>query len=202
MWVGVDPGGKHAFGLAVLGHDGRFSTHCLSCADEAIEHLDEKPAGIGIDAPMWWSSGKSGDRRADQWIRKRYRIGSGTVQAANSLRGAALVQGALFAERARKIFPAVPITEAHPKAVLRALGLGWSEFCSRFSIEGTAEDEHRLDAVVSAVAAREGFEGRWPLDLARDRQECEQDPAAYWLAPMRYFWPEIDPVGRQPDKHG
>jgi hypothetical protein len=121
MWIGVDPGGKDAFGLAILKDDGRFSTYCLSCADEAIRYIRERPAGIGIDAPMWWSSGPSGDRLADQWIRKRHKIHAGTVQAANSLRGAALVQGVLFAERARQLFPAVPITESHPKAVQRAL---------------------------------------------------------------------------------
>jgi hypothetical protein len=93
--------------------------------------------------PMWWPSGPSGDRRADQWIRKQYQIGSRTVQTTNSLRGACLVQGALFAERARQLFPAVPITEAHPKAVLQALGHTWSEFCSAFSIKGIAENEHR-----------------------------------------------------------
>jgi len=178
MWIGVDPGGKDAFGLAILNDDGRFSTHCFSCADEAIKHLGERPAGIGIDAPMWWSSGPSGDRRADQWIRKQYQIRSGTVQTTNSLRGACLVQGALFAERARQLFPAVPITEAHPKAVLRALGHTWSEFsefCSAFSINGIAENEHRQEAFVSAVAAREGFEGRWPIDLGKKRHECEQD---------------------------
>jgi predicted nuclease with RNAse H fold len=190
MWIGVDPGGIEKFGFAMLFSDGTFLSRCLSCADDAIKHLDERPAGIGIDAPMWWSSGRSGDRRADQWIRTRYKIGSGTVQAANSLRGAALVQGALFAERARQLFPAIPITEAHPKAVLRALGLGWSEFCSRFSIEGVAENEHARDAVISAVAAREGTEGRWIVDLAIDRHQCEQDPEAYWLAPMHYYWPK------------
>jgi predicted nuclease with RNAse H fold len=191
MWIGVDPGGKDAFGLAILNDDGQFSTHCFSCADEAIKHLSERPTGIGIDAPMWWSSGLSGDRLADEWIRKQYpQIGYGTIQAANSLRGACLVQGALFAERARQLFPAVPITEAHPKAVLRALGYTWSEFCSAFAVKGIAEnDEHRQDALVSAVAAREGFEGRWPIDLGKKRYECEQDPSAYWLAPMDYFWP-------------
>ena len=195
MWIGVDPGGKDAFGLAILNDDGRFSTHCFSCADKAIKaikHLGERPTGIGIDAPMWWSSGPSGDRRADRWIRKQYQIGSGTIQTANSLRGACLVQGALFAERARQLFPAVPITEAHPKAVLLALGYAWPEFCSAFSIKGIEENKHRQDALVSAVAAREGFEGRWPIDLGKKRDECEQDPYRYWLAPMHYFWPKAE----------
>jgi len=192
MWIGVDPGGKQAFGLAILNDDGRFSTHCFSCADQAIKHLGERPTGIGIDAPMWWSSGPSGDRRADQWIRNHYQIGAGTVQTTNSLRGACLVQGALFAERARQLFPAVPITETHPKAVLQAFSRSWLEFYSAFSINGIAEDKHRQDALMSAVAAREGFEGRWTIDLSKNRHEYEQDPSAYWLAPMHYFWPNAD----------
>lgn len=196
MWVGVDPGGKNAFGLAILNADGRFLTYCVSCADQAIRLLEHRPAGIGIDAPVWWSSGPSGDRRAGKWIRQQYKkegIRSGTVQASNSLRGAAIVQGALFAERARQLFAGIPITEANPKAVLVALGLKWSEFCSKFSIDGVAEDEHRRDAVVSAVAAREGFERRWPIDLSEGRDVCEQDPSTYWLAPTHYYWPRLAP---------
>lgn len=97
---------------------------------------------------MWWSSGPSGDRRADRWIREQYRIHAGTVQTTNSLRGACLIQAALFAERARQLFPSVPITEAHPKAVLLALGYRtWSEFCSAFSVNGTAKNKHEEDAV-------------------------------------------------------
>jgi hypothetical protein len=63
---------------------------------------------------------------------------------------------------------------------------------SVFSIKGIAEDQHRQHAVVCAVAAREGFEGRWPIDFGKRRDECEQDPYVYWLAPMDYFWPEAD----------
>lgn len=189
MWIGVDTGGKVAFGFAILDDDGHFSADCFSCASEAIKHLSERPTGIGIDAPMWWSSGPSGDRRADKWIRKQYQIRAGTVQSINSLRGACVVQAALFAERARQLFPSVPITEAHPKAVLLAFGYPtWSEFCSALGVNGTAKNKHEQDAVVSAVAAREGFQGRWPIDLGEKRYECEQDPSAYWLAPMHYFW--------------
>jgi predicted nuclease with RNAse H fold len=192
MWIGVDPGGKDAFGFAILDEDGRFSTHCFSCADEAIKQLGERPTGIGIDAPMWWSSGPSGDRLADQWIRRNHQIGGGTVQAMNSLRGACLIQGILFAERVRQLFPTVPITETHPTAYLQAFGHTWPEFCTSFSVNGTAENMHRQHALMSAVAAREGFEGRWTIDLSEDRYEYEQAPSLYWLAPMHYFWPKSD----------
>ena len=43
------------------------------------------------------------------------------------------------------------------------------EVCSAFSIKGIEENKHRQDALVSAVAAREGFEGRWSTDLGKKR---------------------------------
>jgi hypothetical protein len=71
-----------------------------------------------IDCPLWWSSARSSDRLADKWLRAQG-VPSGTVQTANSLRGAALVQGMMFAFRARERYIGVPITEAHPKPLLR-----------------------------------------------------------------------------------
>jgi predicted nuclease with RNAse H fold len=153
------------------------------------------PDGVGVDAPLWWSSKGSSDREADRWIRKTYRIASGTVQAANSLKGAALVQGAMFVQRLREKFPGVRVTETHPKAVAIALG-GWNGThvanlvgdCSRLS-------EHERDACLAALLAREGFSGRFERDLSLVRSPGEQDPNSYWLAPVHYFWPLI------PNKH-
>jgi predicted nuclease with RNAse H fold len=64
-WVGVDPGGKGHFGVAIIiGKE--VQTFCVDHADEAIEVIfkagSEPPFGIGVDAPLWWSSGKSSDR--------------------------------------------------------------------------------------------------------------------------------------------
>ena len=66
-------------------------------------------------------------------------------------------------------------------------GLG---FTVRFNIPTNWHNENERDACVGAVYAREGFEGRWPTDLAVHRQPSEQDPKNYWLAPMRYFGPQ------------
>jgi predicted nuclease with RNAse H fold len=194
VWIGADPGGKGSFGLAILNPDGSTRLWCVNCADEAIKeiggHLSTHPKGIGVDAPLWWSSGLSGDRLADQWLRKTYRLSGGEVQAANSLRGAALVQGLMFIQRIRDLFPGVPVTETHPKAVLRALDLNEKSFSQNFSISFGDCHEHERDAVISAAAAREGFSGRWKRDLALKRHPSEQNPQRYWLAPIHYFWPE------------
>lgn len=195
VWVGADPGGKGNFGIAILADGSDPECSCVDCADEAIAfvrgHLDRSPTGVGVDAPLWWSSGQSGDRLADQWLRKRYRLSGGEVQAANSLRGAALTQAAMFVQRVRESFPAVPVTESHPKALLKATAENrWEVFAARFCVNAIPANEHARDAIVAAVAAREGFEGRWTHDLGATRLAGEQNPLSYWLAPVHYYWPE------------
>jgi predicted nuclease with RNAse H fold len=195
LWVGADPGGKGNFGIAILTEGDQPQTSSVDCADEAVafvrKHLDRTPAGVGVDAPLWWSSGISGDRHADRWLRRQYGLAGGEVQAANSLRGAALTQGAMFIQRMRETYPAVPVTETHPKALLKALTQGdWKAFAGRFGLKTAISNDHERDALIAAVSAREGFQGRWPHDLSIRRLPAEQDPRSYWLAPVHYFWPE------------
>lgn len=195
IWIGADPGGQNNFGLAILESNGSACTFCVNCADEAIDvvktHVKVQPDGVGVDAPLWWSSGRSSDRQADQWIRSKYGLTGGNVQTANSLRGAALVQGMMFIHRVRQLYPHIGVTETHPKAVLVALKTDrWDAFSIRFSVYVSIRSEHERDAIISAVAAREGFEGRWKSDLSINRGVSEQDPSDYWLAPIHYFWPD------------
>ena len=193
FWVGADPGGKNNFGLAFL-DAARKSLDCatVSSVNDAVEQIVRKgvPLGLGIDAPMWWSSREGAGRKADDRIRTRYRILSGTVQSANSLKGAALVGGMMLALQIREKFPDTRITETHPKALLHALNLDDIGFADRFKTPIGWCNDHERDATIGAVCAREGFEGRWTFDLARQRYTSELDPACYWLAPMHYFWPE------------
>jgi predicted nuclease with RNAse H fold len=197
VWIGADPGGNGNFGLAILGFDGSVNTYYVDCTDEAIrivvQRVNSTPAGVGVDAPLWWSSARSSDRQADQWLRTKYGLPGGQVQAANSLRGAALVQGAMFVQRMREHFPNVGVTETHPKAVWKALKMKSGSACLKhYAVRVKLRDdqEHESDALISAVAAREGFEGRWLNDLGRIRYPSEQDPSTFWLAPIHYFWPE------------
>lgn len=197
VWIGADPGGEGNFGLAIWEEGAPPETRCVDCAEEAVQVVaarlnGKSPSGAGIDAPLWWSSGRSGIREADLWIRRTYKLHPREVQAVNSLRGAALVQAMMFIERLREVTgEETPVTEVHPKALLKISTQGdWAAFATRYGVEYVSEIEHERDAVIGAVAAREGFGGRWRRDLSIVRLAEEQDPRAYWLAPVHYFWPD------------
>ncbi len=89
----------------------------------------------------------------------------------------------------------VLITEAHPKALLRFLGLSsnlnkWGEIQECFKLKCSAPlSEHERDAVLAAVAAREGMTGVWSRDLSVNRWESELDPKRMWFGEVSYFWP-------------
>lgn len=196
-WIGADPGGENNFGVAILKTHGSAHVCCVDYVDMAIEvireHVPVLPAGVGVDSPLWWSSGRAGLRAADQYIRDEYGIPSKNVQATNSMWGSVLVQGMMFVARIRELFPQVNVTETHPKAVLKALHQDdWKRFFDELPVDLTLGmlPEHKRDAVISAIAAREGFENRWPIDLANNRSPSEQDPFHHWLAPIHYFWPK------------
>ena len=96
----------------------------------------------------------------------------------------------------RRKFPAVRISESHPKALLYGLGLRKKPddeaVSESLGIRAGWEGEHQRDAAVAAFSAREGFCGRW-ADLALLPQDSEmdpKDPQSCSLAPIFYFWPK------------
>ena len=190
FWVGADPGGRGHFGLALLdGVSDRQTLMTVSSVDEAVKKIAEagKPQGMGIDAPLWWSTRKGGGRKVDRCLRRNYEIASGTVQSANSLRGSVLAGGVMLVSRVRERFPDTPVTESHPKALLKA---GFKGLLT--SIDHAANNEHERDALLAAICARQGFDKRWNRDLAEDRWCEEQNPLSRcsWLGPVHYYWPE------------
>lgn len=197
VWIGADPGGKSNFGIAILRSNGEAYTCCVDCADEAVETVrnevgNTRPSGVGIDAPLWWSSGPSGGRQVDGWLRSMYGLSGGQVQPPNALRGAALVQGVMLVQRIREQFPGLPVTETHPKALLVALEMEEEDaFFQHFHVRPETDgiSEHERDALISAVAARQGLKRCWKEDLSKYRFCTEQDPSDYWLHPVHYFWP-------------
>jgi predicted nuclease with RNAse H fold len=194
LWYGTDPGGANRFGVAALGEDGTYKAWCGSSVDEVLTTITA-PIAVGIDCPLWWSSGTGGGRRVDRWLRHTYGIHAGTVQSVNSLRGSVLVQGMMLAIRLRERMHDVQISETHPKALLQALGLSrasWEEMAAYFALNGPdPANEHQRDAVISAVVAREGATRRWTRDLSVEvkRDASEIDPKGLWFGPVAYWWP-------------
>ena len=160
LLLGFDPGGVKSFGWATLhiGETGTLvslKTGVVSTAPEAVREAGQNaptaPAGVGIDAPLFWV--QQGDRRADSHIRKRVVAAggqSGTVSSVNSLRGACLVQGVLTARLVAASWPTAIVTEAHPKALLRL-----HAEAERFVAAHVSSDhkEHARDAALAAFAA-------------------------------------------------
>jgi hypothetical protein len=197
-WLGCDPGGDKNFGVAKLFQNGEYECRTLSSVEEVLKYVAFAPLGVGVDCPLWWSTGKGGGRKADKWIRQNYGFSGGEVQSINSLRGAVLVQGVLLAMELRKRFPNVMITECHPKPLLKIFGvMGVETFLQiqqlnlAFELAGTCNNQHERDAVVSAVAAREGQLQRWKLDLSLTRYDTELDPKLMWFGPVNYWWPDF-----------
>ena len=196
-WIGADPGGKNKFGVAALSSDGDVESERFSCAREAVAwvvNMNVSLLGVGIDAPLWWSSGISGARHADQWLRDQYPQARNSVMLINSIFGGVLIQGFLFATELRQRFPNVPVTEAHPKLTLHARGTDFEDLARELGLDVDSKivneaNDDRRDAVIAALAAREGFSGNWTHNLAGLAPLCgEQHASDRALRPVHYWW--------------
>lgn len=206
IWIGCDPGGKAAFGIAGIARGLVLFRKLCNFVDDAVRSVDAELArnpemhiaGIGIDAPLWWSSGEAGWRMADRRIQRKYGLGSGRVQSVSSLRGAAIAQGPLFALHMRRKFPNSWITETHPKVQFtEAMNKRKRNEILHSIIDQNAVNdvnEHERDAILSAIAAYMGQQGRWSCDLVRQRYTCEVFPFGIELADVHYAWPEDIPT--------
>ena len=174
LMLGFDPGGVGNFGWSVCRVDGNdlqwpLATGVADDAEDALQKVKKvvgpsDPPGhpqvlaAGIDAPLFW--GKKGNRTIDGIVRhalKRtvFPTPGGTVQQVNSLRGACLVQGLLLARYLRDWKPGLPITEAHPKALLHLLCHSGRPDMANLArlIQGPQRSEHERDATLSAIGA-------------------------------------------------
>ena len=207
FFVGFDPGGKNAFGWAVLQLVGtelrNVASGTCSGADEAVQESAAHcpvggPAVVSIDAPLFWVD--DGDRQAD--IRVRDQVVSnggkaGTVNHVNSLRGACLVQGVQVARFAREKWPKTKLNEAHPKALLCAYPAA-EEFLRRAS-KGLRKkaSAHEKDAVLAAYAGHAlAVKLRGWHDLVRVEERLQKifSPAR---APVRYWFPKPSGISKR-----
>ena len=158
-FVGFDPGGKNAFGWAVLkALDGSLRYLNSGTCSDARSAFDSVtlpggaiPSAVGVDSPLYWEAGE--ERQADKDIREALKKAgkpTSTVIHVNSLRGACLVQGALVANLAAEAWLDTRITEAHPKALVH-LWPATNAFITL--LPSHVKNEHEIDAAVAAYSA-------------------------------------------------
>jgi hypothetical protein len=175
--LGFDPGGCRAFGWCIVEDSDELPLPVVAAGvgQDARDAFDQVVAQLspetnvraaGIDSPLFWTAS---DRRADQILRRDIAAcgapsPGGTVQAVNSLRGACLVQGVLLGGLLRERWPALSISEAHPKAYLWLTGIanenrhprsiGLAPLASLFAHPPDTEfDEHIRDSAIAALSA-------------------------------------------------
>ena len=125
--VGYDLGGNSSHGVAIFSFDQgnlkRTSIHTYRTANEVIEVISmiDDVILIGIDTLTCWSTGKSGWRPADRWLKKRYTEISNSIASANSLFGSMGLNGMSVLISLRELMPDLYISETHPKVLYYAL---------------------------------------------------------------------------------
>lgn len=205
--LGYDPGGNSAHGVAALylldGIPERVEVQTLSNASKVIAFFEERKADtvcIGIDTLTCWSTGPSGWRPADRFLRRTYPKIQNSVASANSLRGSMAINGAAVLLHCKEHLPELLVTEAHPKVLYwhltgRPYRYGHEKsqmdsFLSEFlKLKVETESEHEWDALICAAAAFKGRAGEWTLDLHSEKPQ----PDELLIKPVgesRFFWPQ------------
>lgn len=196
FFIGLDPGGKRNFGWCVVADTPDLPRSAVASglannAEEAVSAaIAAIPAGgnilcAGIDSPLFWPV--SGPRDADLAVRASIRDAgathaAGTVQDVNSLRGACLVQGVMGALKLRELYPALPITEAHPKALQWLLP----------KVEGfSSTSDHERDAFLAAIAAWATAHKRSDWHDLLLTEGASYSPISQ---PLHYFFPTLSAV--------
>lgn len=207
IFIGYDPGGNDKHGVAVLDvEDGRpvhAESALVETAEKAIRWFSnrvEQPAAIGVDTLTCWSTGPSGWRPADRWLKERYPDVQGSVASSNSLYGSMSINGMATLVALREAIPKLLVTETHPKVLHWHMVQRPYDFTSnqqgmleslaaRLGFQFTCASDHEWDAVLSALAAVRGASGQWTRDL----HQLPTMPDERLISPCgetKYFWPE------------
>ena len=205
--VGYDPGGNDDHGLATAevqdGRIDRVTTKTLANVEEVLASIPKvQPLGLGIDTLTCWSTGRSGWRPADRWLRDEYPVVRNSVQAPNSLSGAMIVSGMAVLLAVRRAFPGIFVTETHPKVLYYALceekhdfnGPNRSVMNSRLSgllddVDVEPRDDHQWDAAISILPVVRWLDESWQNNL----HDPWTDPDERLVQPCggtAYVWPE------------
>ena len=204
--LGYDPGGDGKHGVAFVTCEKGAVTGCklttLRTAEQVIAAAAEYTdlIAVGIDTLTCWSTGPSGWRPADRWLKKRYKQITHSIASANSLFGSMGLNGMAVLLALRANNPALVVSETHPKVLHYSLqGTKYDygnnrpemdKFLSQVISQsiGTSND-HEWDAALSVYAVMQGMAGRWSNDLhaiapGQDEQIIKPCGTTF------YWWPD------------
>lgn len=205
-FVGYDPGGNGAHGLAALevaaGRPVAVRVETLPDVEAVLRRIEavDGLVGIGVDTLTCWSTGPSGWRPADRWLRARYPEVQRSVASPNTLYGSMSLSGMAVLVALRQSCPDLLVTETHPKVLRWAVwgrryrytdeapGMDDDLSASIGVLVRTAND-HEWDAAVSAHAAVCAHAGTWPYDL-HQTPTAEGERLVSLCGPTRYAWPD------------
>lgn len=203
--MGYDPGGNSHHGVSFLTYrQGRViasSINTYQTAEEVIESTSQfdELLGVGIDTLTCWSTGHSGWRPADRWLKQRYTSIKNSIASPNSLYGSMGLNGMAVLLSLRKAQLKLPICETHPKVLYFELAKekydysynhqAMDEFLSNLlQTNIVTENDHEWDSVVSVFAVAQGIEGNWTNDL-HSLQKVETERLIEPCGKTQYWWP-------------
>ncbi len=203
--VGYDPGGNGKHGVAALivnnGQPVQLSFTTVRNAQAALDWfaIGEIPLAAGIDTLTVLSTGDSGWRPADRWLRGKYPQVQNSIVNPNYLQGAMSLNGLAVIVSLRALSKGILITETHPKVLYYCLsGIQHNYQIKQVAMNGhltqwiglttNTTNDHEWDAALSCFAALEGLSSRWTTDLHQIPTVASEHLVQIG-GPSHYFWP-------------
>lgn len=203
--LGYDPGGNGAHGVALaIVKDNQIvdlQVQTFSTAEDVIQfaYLNSELAILSVDTLTQWSTGTSGWRPADRWLKNKYKEITHSIASANSLFGSMGLNGMSVISSLRHNYPALKITETHPKVLY--FELSGEKYDYKLNAErmdsflesliGTSiqtQNDHEWDAVISVYAAIMGYSGQWTKNL-HDLEVEGRERIVKVAGDSEYWWP-------------
>ena len=203
--AGYDPGGNGKNGLAFLEIQDFIPTKIeiltVNNAESVISKISgySNLIGLGVDTLSCWSTGNSGWRPADIWLRNKYHDVLNSIMSPNTLSGSMGLNGmSVLIEISRKS-KTVILSETHPKVLYFALTEERYDYdqnstkmdgylSKKLDLPIKTNNDHEWDAVVSAYALLMGIKKLWPLDL-HTLPTTENERIVTPCGKTHYFWP-------------
>ena len=203
--IGYDPGGddKHGFACAHY-QDGSIQILDLAThrtLEDVLQHASaiNDLIAIGIDTLTLLSTGSSGWRPADRWLRSMYPAIIHSIASPNSLFGSMGLNGMAFLKVVKGGRAGIAVSETHPKVLFYELFSSKYDYKSNgremdkalstlLNTEVVTKNDHEWDAAMSVYAVFMGITGQWTRDLhALSVQENER--LIRLVGDSNYWWP-------------